>query len=350
MILFQPALHYFGRLLFSRATLEQVAFKKWTIEPESTAVDPPAVFLESSLGRITGTERPGEMPAQMKRIRGGVVTHEPITAYAIRDATVCDGRIFKSRYYQVVVGNQPRMSRNMLRAERRDSGVLVATFDGSIYFGHWLTDDLPLEILGQEIGAAFSISRPLTKHQREYARTVGELAPTIQAAKFSELIVLRDHAQGKSKRERFEKIRSKILRDVPYERHRGVMICRGVTGQRRRLINEDEIATRLRSNGFRILHPESLSVAEIISQIAGASIVIGVEGSQLLHAHYCMAPTGSYLTLQPPNRFSNIIKGFADIFDRGYGLVVGHQVGEDFRIDIDEVFTVIEMLDRRRLA
>jgi capsular polysaccharide biosynthesis protein len=128
------------------------------------------------------------------------------------------------------------------------------------------------------------------------------------------------------------------------------MICRGVTGKRRKLINEDEIAGQLQANGFRILHPESLSVAEIISQAAGASIVIGVEGSQLLHAHYCMDPEGSYLALQPPYRFSNVIKNYADIFERGYGFVVGHQVGEDFRIDIDEVLKVIEMLDQRRLA
>jgi len=60
-----------------------------------------------------------------------------------------------------------------------------------------------------------------------------------------------------------------------------------------------------------------------------------------------MRPGGAFLTLQPPNRFSNPIKNYADALGFGYGFVLGHQSGQDaFRVDLDDMLATLDLLRR----
>ena len=49
----------------------------------------------------------------------------------------------------------------------------------------------------------------------------------------------------------------------------------------------------------------------------------------------------------PPMRFGNVIKNYTDCLGMAYGFVLGHPADHGFRIDVEEVLRVIDMLETR---
>ncbi|MDB4977069.1 MAG: hypothetical protein JWN48_5410 [Myxococcaceae bacterium] len=351
MLLTQPALYYVRKLCGLTASLESVAKRTDVLEEASVVTVPPAIFLESSLARVTGVgaDTHTTVDAELRLIRGGAMHHDSVIAYTLDRAALCDGRVFR-RGCSYGIGKQRPHPLHWRGAERVRRAVMTATWTGSRYFAHWIVDDLSLQLLGAELGDPVTIARPLTKHQAEYQALLGISVPALRTAQFDELVLVKDHAQGRSKIARYTRLRAMLLQAVPSAPHRGVMIMRGESGTRRVLTNEAELAERLRSLGFRIIRPEGMSAREIVAQIAGARVVVGVEGSHLAHALLCMDPAGAYLIIQPPNRFISLYKGYADSLGLGYGFVVGEQRGGDFSVDIDETLAVLNLLEARQAS
>jgi hypothetical protein len=89
-------------------------------------------------------------------------------------------------------------------------------------------------------------------------------------------------------------------------------------------------------------------VPELARELAGAGVVLGVEGSQLLHGVFAMADGGTIVTLQPPDRFITAIKVYCDALGLRYALVVGEGSTEGFHIDVDRVTRTVDLaLDAR---
>ncbi|MNG24774.1 hypothetical protein D3C84_1095360 [compost metagenome] len=84
-------------------------------------------------------------------------------------------------------------------------------------------------------------------------------------------------------------------------------------------------------------------MATIVAACAGARTVIGIEGSQLIHGVNVLAPGGSLLILQPPDRFVCFFKYLTDRDQQNFGFVVGTPDGEGFRIDPDEVERTLDL-------
>ncbi len=68
----------------------------------------------------------------------------------------------------------------------------------------------------------------------------------------------------------------------------------------------------------------------IVAACAGARVVIGVEGSQLVHGVNVASAWGCLLTLQPPNRFVSYYKYLTDRDYQHFGFVVGIPEGDGF--------------------
>jgi hypothetical protein len=136
----------------------------------------------------------------------------------------------------------------------------------------------------------------------------------------------------------------KLLSHVSYESHPGVFILRGGDGDLRFLRNERELAEHLRkSRGFRVVDPLKTDVPTIVATCAGARIVMGVEGSQLVHGVNVLPQGGSLLVLQPPNRFVSYFKYLTDRDHQNFGFVVGTPEGDGFKIDIQEVERTLDL-------
>ena len=73
-------------------------------------------------------------------------------------------------------------------------------------------------------------------------------------------------------------------------------------------------------------------------------VVVGVEGSHLLHGLWTIAERGAMLVLQPPFRFNNVGKNYTDCLGQRYAFVIGHPQEGGFVIQLDEFKTVLDMV------
>ena len=90
------------------------------------------------------------------------------------------------------------------------------------------------------------------------------------------------------------------------------------------------------------LTPTEVTIAHLME----ADFVISVEGSQLSHAVYALAEGGLRFGLQPPFRFYNAHKDWADALGMHYGFVVGDMSGEGFTVDPDDIMRTIDLFPR----
>jgi capsular polysaccharide biosynthesis protein len=108
-------------------------------------------------------------------------------------------------------------------------------------------------------------------------------------------------------------------------------------------MNEAQIETLLETRGFEIIDVTQARVDDILYRCRDAAVVIGVEGSALMHGIFSMADHGTLICLQPPHRFNNVLKDHTDATGLKYGFVVGRGVDGEFEIAPDELLRTIEL-------
>ena len=101
----------------------------------------------------------------------------------------------------------------------------------------------------------------------------------------------------------------------------------------------------LAAQGFSIIDPDQQSVTEIAASLSGARIVVSVEGSQMAPAIYAIADGGALCLIQPPYRFNNVFKDYADCLGLHYGFTVGSEVTGGFIVEIAALQRTIAKLD-----
>ena len=129
-----------------------------------------------------------------------------------------------------------------------------------------------------------------------------------------------------------------------------VYLRRGKSAERRELVNEDEIAERLLQVGASVLQMEETPTESIIEYLLGAEVVIGVEGSQLCHAVHTLREGGAIVVIQPPFRFYNAHKDWADALGMKYGFVVGDPAENGFELDPDDLLRTIDLAIGEKLG
>ena len=101
-----------------------------------------------------------------------------------------------------------------------------------------------------------------------------------------------DWGNNENKHIRFSKLRVKLVSKFSGSAHPGVFILRRNSGR------SLEIARKLKEKyGFKIVDVTTQTVSEIINDCVGAKILIGIEGSHLMHAMMVMEEGMSVLTL-----------------------------------------------------
>jgi len=109
-------------------------------------------------------------------------------------------------------------------------------------------------------------------------------------------------------------------------------------------VNEEAIEKMLAGHGFEIIDVTVDSVDTIIQRTKNAAVVVGVEGSALVHGIMSMADNALLLCLQPPNRFNNVLKAHADALGIRYGFTVGEEAqGGQYNINTDDVLRTMDL-------
>jgi hypothetical protein len=340
------------RKLFAQKTqvnLKTVATKSWDIAPGETTVSPPAFYLPNQLERVTAWESrfyPFEHPA--RTMQGHLrVECGPTRGYLIKDVWLIDGALYKGNASLWLSLNPTRFPRIVVDTEIQ-RGAAYCTQNGNTWFGTWLMEDCVTYALasneGVPVTTAPSPRFPLFTQAPAYEHWLGMTPLRLRSAFFHELVLFDDWSNNRSRHSRYRAMGQKLLSHVNYAAHPGVFILRGGDGDLRLLRNEIELAEHLReTRGFRILDPLKTDVPTIVATCAGARVVVGVEGSQLVHGVNVLPQGGSLLVLQPPNRFVSYYKYLTDRDNQHFGFVVGTPEGNGFTIDIEEVERTLDL-------
>lgn len=325
--------------------LSAVATRSWELAAAAEAVTPPAVFLPGQLERIAGWAFCDEHPG--REMQGGQhVVHAPTRAYQLEDAWLLDGVIYKGAACQHLSPRRGRLPRLHVTAELSHAAI-YCTPAGNRWFGQWLMDDCPAYPLARDAGVPVTTTRHAGPHAATYEAWLGMQPTVVRDAYLRRVVLFSDVGQNRDKHRRFRAMCDAVTSRVEANEHPGVFIVRGRDGERRVLQGERELAQRLHERrGFRILDPLHADVPTIARTCAGARVVIGVEGSALMHGILPLRPGAAVLALQPPKRFVGLYKHLTDRDDQRFAFVVGRPAGEDFVVDPEEVERTLDLLER----
>ncbi|MGS7249622.1 glycosyltransferase family 61 protein [Pseudomonas anuradhapurensis] len=333
--------------------LKSIADKSWDIAPGETTVSPPAIYLPGQLERVTGWEGKRFYPYVHPgpTMRGGIsVQQGPTRGYLFKDVWLVEGALYKGKASHWL-SLKPRTFPTITVDREVDRAAIYCTQNGNTWFGTWLMEDCPTYALARNEGVpvttAPSARFPLYPQVQAYEDWLEMRPLRLRSAFFRELVLFDDLSNNRSRHARYRAMGEKLLAHVAHASHPGVFLLRGSDGDLRLLRNELALAEHLRATrGFRIVNPLKCDVPTIVAACAGARVVMGVEGSQLVHGVNVLQPGGCLLTLQPPNRFVSYYKYLTDRDDQHFGFVVGTPEGDGFTIDIGEVERTLDLFPR----
>ena len=179
------------------------------------------------------------------------------------------------------------------------NAVLGSGVAGSSWFGHWLEDELPLQMLARKYGPVISHVRSLYAHELPYLEKLGLDPPRhLRSAHFELLTVVDEFAQNPDKVSRYLTIRR--LLSTGHRKYERVYLRRGRTGTLREIQNEEQLHARLMAEGYGVVDLEHCSFTEMHEACRQARIIVGIEGSHLAHALFMAADHACVVILNPP--------------------------------------------------
>ena len=322
--------------------LLDIAAEVRELEPGSKFELRPPISLPNELDRVTIFE--GDANFQVERLSAEVQVEGPTVSYRLPNALLADFTIYCGGRHSVL---RFGMKRPVIigSADQFDEAQLCTTSCAQQYFGHFLREALPLELLAQQRGITpLTFDGNLWIHEAGYRSLVGMTAMKTTFASVQNLWITDERALNGGWVSRFETLRARVRAKATPGDGAPVFLKRGRLAMGRSLTNEDQVAEMLVSNGFNIIEPEEMSAADIASVLCSARLVVCVEGSAQQHAFVAM-PTGStFLSIQPANRFNTIGRVIADRIGIQFAYVVADPVGMDCQLDLSRLRKKLDLL------
>jgi Glycosyltransferase 61 len=315
-------------------------------QPEDEAMRP-AIYAPGEIDRITGVhEFSAGLEDEIHLATRDSVHHTETVAYRLRNICLMDGQLCNYRSYRQLRFGRLGVTPPRWLEEITETAALASTAAGNDYFAHFLLDDIPTALLGQQFGLAVfgGARRPRTAHMLDYLKLLDAPYQEVKHAWFRDLWIFKDYPQTSHRRVRLQQLRSTLSeRFRPGGDSAPTYIRRGNSGSKRMLANEAEIEALLAARGFNIIDPEALTAAQICAALNGSPLVVGVEGSQLVHGILNLRSGGTLLCIQPASRFNAVYRGFTNTLDLNWGFVVADGTTDSFRIPTERLLTAVEL-------
>ncbi len=328
----------------SKAHLRDVSEKSWNLHDAETYTSPRAIFLDGDTDKITAFIPDTTPELEKERMLGGVREHAATIVHQVTHVEYVNGSLYKNSVrHRLLPGPEKLIGRGT--PEHIAQGAMACSLYGSTFFAHWIGDDMTAALALEGMGTPVTPRRKPYHHEPGYTKILGIKRHEITRAHFDKFVWLDDFGQNSFKRKRYATIMHRLRAAAPGTTNERVFIRRGSSGAARSLINAAEVEACLVSQGFAIVEPEHLTAEEIVRQTSGASIVMGVEGSQMVHGMFNMSPTGTVCILQPPFRFTNLHKDFTDCMGMPYGFLTGVAAEGGFTISIEELKRFLQKVE-----
>lgn len=342
LISFQPGMDRLRRLLGRPAhDITAKAVDQWAVSRGSRVEIKPAKVLPGQLDRIRGTQF-GSIDEVIRDFTGGFDSLQGSTmAYRLENVSLIDGVLYSGDATRHL---RQRASRLPIRFKPKDEirATMYESWTGNRWFGNWLAEDTLTYRLAESEGLPFTTNRTVG-HMTAYEERLDMTPTRMSEVRFADLIIFEDFAHNEHKRMRAMDFRRRMV-GQHVRRHPGVFVLRGNAGDRRVLTNEREIAETLAAKrGFEILDPLRVDVDEIVRICGGADVVVGTEGSHLVHGLMLMPQDATALVIQPPARAVSVLKMFTDRQGQNFSLVVGEGSNEAFSADVGEIERTLDL-------
>ncbi len=331
----------------SYVQLAQAATRSYTL---CDAAEVPAItpfVWESHVPRIRGAAQYTAEHTITHFLRRKMFVFRPVVAHWLHDATLLDGSVYCRGYRHDLraFNARKRIGLNpMGPAAEIDEAALASTSLGSTWWGHWLEDDLPLQLLAEPFAPAVGHRRALYRHEAAFREALSVVAPArYGAAVFRKLLVIDDAGQNPDKTRRYHMLRARI--SLLPKGHDRVFLSRGASGARRILVNEADVRARLEAQGFTTVDVASSTAQQLMAACSGASVVVSVEGSHLAPLLYLMADFSTMVILNPPHQVQTTVATVALFCSITSGLFICEPCGDsrtDFAADPEELLRFID--------
>jgi hypothetical protein len=347
--LYRPSLHYLSRIFASRkSALHESAETTELLFQGGKIKALPFFFRPDHLDRIRDSTKKDFHPEYFDLY--------PLRICHFSDAWLINGSMYLHRASRMALRSiyEKRSwieNRSLFptwpMVELSDA-VLGSGPAGSSWFGHWLEDELPLQMLAKKYGPVISHVRPLYMHELPYLEHLG-LDPPMQlhSAHIQSLVVIDEFGQNPDKVRRFLGIR-KLLSSGD-RRHERLYIRRGRTGSPREILNEAQLHARLVAEGYGVVELEHCTFNEMHEACRQARIIVGIEGSHLAHALFMAADHACIVILAPPCQAHTTVANlapFCRLSSAMFVCVPENERGTRFSVNVDEVLAFSEDAER----
>lgn len=338
---FLPILSRVKAKLIAPLPLLDIAAEVRQLEPASSVPAKPPLSLPDEIGRVRDFF--GGREAQVPRLLAVTRDEGPTLSYRLPDALIADFTVYCGGRYEVYAGGGKRPVLTGA-SDEFDEAQLCTTSCAQSYFGHFLRESLPLEVLAEQrsvVGVTFA--REPWLHESGYRALVGLDPVATSFARVRNLWITDERMLNEGWRARFRKVRERVRGKVIPTGDERVYLRRGTMGKARNLLNEDAICECLNTEGFKIIAPESMKPWEIASALANAKLVACVEGSVQQHAFIAMPEGATMLSIQPPNRFNSIAKLLTDAIDATFAFTVADPAENGFELQPDRFLRTLDL-------
>ena len=325
--------------------IDDIAAEITEVAPPFVREVMPAISLPNELERVERFEPTNSPQVHYDRLYAREQHHGPTIAYRLDNALLHYGTLYFANDYRTFT----KTPRKVLTSGSPDF-IAEAQFSASplehVYFGHWLHDTLPLELLAHDRGImAVRPFDPPWMHTSGYRELLGSTPRTEDYVHIAKLWLIDDRGLNKNWADRYLRVRS-LLQSVRSESGpERVFISRGVSGAKREISNLREVQKALEKVGFITLYPERETPQTITKTLSHAQIVVGMVGSALAHAQLALPQGATLVTIQPTTLFSGFHKLFADVSGIRFAFVVADRDKNDSSVNIARLLKTIEMVE-----
>lgn len=308
----------------------------------------PLLHLPNELDRMI-SHHPDSFPAtNLELIECKGYVQLPTLGHLLKRAVVADGSVLTPSWL-LPIRHQPRRAVLPRIDLQLHQAAMCSTYVSERYFGHWLRDQLPSELLAADL-ALEPLALPGTVRSNEpgYRELSGLQVRKPELALVDELWLFEDFAVTPHRLERLERFRNRLRDAAPRGLgHEVVYIGRSAGSIGRALANETELAAQLAEQGIATVMPETLEPAEIVGALRDARVVLGPEGSALDHA-LCAMPRGATLfEIQPPRQINFHRRIYCEGLDINYAIAIGDDIDVDsYSITPAHIYRTLDVIAR----
>lgn len=250
--------------------------------------------------------------------------YEPSITNLLLNAHSLAGLVRNDKLFQLTASGACVFTEMVHQLPRSDATAIPVCGVGFHNYGHFLYDGLPLAYqtcLSLPAGAAVLVGPELAPWQREILELLG-IADRYEAmtfpTRFSRVVASSHLSLHVSYPMRFIRPvfdRLRLVAGSGRKTNRCLFISRSRYSNERLLLNSDEVEALFRDNGFEVVHPERMSVAEQVAVFSEAAVVAGESGAGMANVGFC-DPGTRILEIQP--------ESFVEPWTRSACMLFGH--------------------------